>query len=76
MIIYTPMPHELIFENEAKEQLPVMEIDYMGIPVQVQLQSAFSCRVERIISTNPDDYLDPRIQPGAVLHYSPSEFAR
>ncbi|MBM7694772.1 hypothetical protein JOC77_004249 [Peribacillus deserti] len=75
MIIYTTVPQELIFHNEAEQPPIMMEIDYRGISLQVQCHSPFSFMVERILSTDPDHFLDPEVQPGTILRYSPSEFA-
>ncbi|WP_409294325.1 YlzJ-like family protein [Peribacillus sp. SCS-26] len=76
MILYTTVPHEQIFLTDVLHEPQMMDIDYRGIQMQVEYMSPTCFRIDRIISTDPLHYLDPDIQPGSLLHYSPSDFAR
>lgn len=71
MILYTIYDPDIIFNyeslynNEANTKYSEIYVD--GIMVQaVQLNNSDYC-VNRIISTNPMDYLNPKLQPGSIV---------
>jgi len=71
MILYTIYDPNVIFnnhsygDNQANASYSEMNVD--GIMVQVSQTNNTDFRVERIISTNPADYLNPRFQPGSII---------
>lgn len=72
MILYTIYDSNIIFGNtgfsEQKTNTNYSEMNVDGIMVQVcQVNNNSGFCVERIISTNPTDYLNPKLQPGAVI---------
>lgn len=70
MILYTIYDPNAIFEyrdfNDRQASKFHNEINIDGIMLEVS-QSNKDYRVERIISTNPADYLNPRFQPGSLV---------
>jgi len=70
MILWTVMPLELVFGQEDISN-PYDEIDYDGTKLMVERVSINQCRVVRLLSSNPQDYLRDDIQPGAMLTYKP-----
>jgi hypothetical protein len=71
MILYTIYDPDIIFNyespynNEANTKYSEIYVD--GIMVQaVQLNNNDYC-INRIISTNPMDYLNPKLQPGSIV---------
>ncbi|SDF76421.1 YlzJ-like family protein [Sporolituus thermophilus] len=70
MILWTVMPLEIVLEG-LDAQPNYEEIDYNGLTVVVERLSPVQCRVIRIISTDPQDYLRSDLQPGTVLTYQP-----
>jgi hypothetical protein len=71
MILWTIMPLELVFGQEDVSN-SYEEVEYDGIKMMVERMSANQCRIVRILSTDPQDYLRGPIQPGVVLTYKPS----
>jgi hypothetical protein len=67
MILYTTMPQDLIFQTEAMEYGKHSFINYEGIPLMVEMDDNHDYRVLRVMSSNPDDYLDSRCCPGTIL---------
>ena len=67
MILYTTMPQDLIFQTEAMEYGKHTVIDYEGIPLLVEMDDNHDYRVVRVMSSNPDHYLDGRLCPGTIL---------
>lgn len=72
-ILYTIVPPEAIFgmdgeveEDEAGEELAV---EIQGVPMLVEPTGMGCGKVRRILSTNPQDYLDPRWQPGTKVYW-------
>jgi hypothetical protein len=71
MLVWTVLPLELVLAEPAAP--PVYEqLDYAGVTVQVEKLSPLECRIVRLISTEPLDYLRPEVQPGVVLTYRPT----
>ncbi|MPM45097.1 hypothetical protein SDC9_91782 [bioreactor metagenome] len=70
MILWTVMPLELVFGQQDVSN-PYEEIDYAGTKMMVEKMPFNQCRVVRILSSNPMDYLRSDIQPGVVLSYQP-----
>ena len=69
-MLYTIMPVEQIFSTTSSgqnEQLveAVLEID--GRRALCQRDAEGKWRLERLLSTDPNDFLDPRWQPGSIV---------
>lgn len=68
MILYTIVPPEVIFRyDEPKETKDYMEIEYLGEKVVVMPLSNNSFKIDRVISTSPKAYLNPRLMPGEII---------
>ena len=70
-IIYTPLPIELVLEGIDKEGPPYQEMEVNGVKLLVEQQSMDKCRVVRLLSTNPADFLKNEYQPGTELKFVP-----
>lgn len=69
MVLYTIMPPvewEATFEA-GEEWAAFEEIERDGRRFLVWSEGPLRGRIARVLSTNPDDYLDPRWQPGERL---------
>jgi hypothetical protein len=71
MILYTIFPEEVIFaeaepENRSFEADPV-EIEQGGIRLMVRPHPGGRMEVVRVISTDPQDFMNPKWQPGMIL---------
>lgn len=69
MILWTVMPIELVFA-EQESATPYEEVEYAGTKLMVERLSPTEGQVVRVISSNPDDFLNPKYQPGTRLTYS------
>lgn len=65
MILYTVMPLEAIFQEDEGGGYQDLIIE--GVQLEVEQTTPGRGRITRIISTNPQDYLDPRWQPGTEV---------
>lgn len=68
MVLYTPVAFEDIFAPSPDTQ-PLSERWIRGRLCLVRLGKDGMPRLERLISTDPNDYLDPDFQPNAVLQW-------
>ncbi len=69
MIIHTPMPLELVLDGSDEFRPSYEEIDISGRKVLVERKDATHASVVRILSTNPADFLDPTLFPGAIITF-------
>jgi hypothetical protein len=72
MILYTIYDHNMVLGGgnggpASQEYQNYSEMSIDGVKVQVSQHSTSQFQVERIISTDPFDYLNPKIQPGCII---------
>ncbi|MEH6904952.1 YlzJ-like family protein [Neobacillus drentensis] len=70
MILYTMMPSELIFPYEAESPSNQQMVSYQGIPLLVEMMDGQNVQVVRILSTDPQHYMDNQICPGAKISFA------
>ncbi|PLR84269.1 ribonuclease [Bacillus canaveralius] len=69
MILYTMMPEELIFPAEGDVYSKQKLINLDGIPLMVELDDDQSYRVIRVLSSDPQHFMDSRCTPGAKISF-------
>ncbi len=71
MILYTIYDHNVVMgsspSDNTENSLNYSEISIDGVQVEVSRYGNSDYQVQRIISTNPYDYLNPKIQPGTII---------
>ena len=70
MILYTMMPQELIFPTETVSASKQMMVNYEGVPLLVEMTDTQDVQVIRVLSTDPQHYMDDRIHPGSKISFS------
>ena len=68
-MLYTIVPMEQIFpaNSEQKEQGVEAVLDIDGRRAICRRDHEGRWRLERLLSTDPNDFLDPRWQPGSIV---------
>ncbi|NLP13797.1 MAG: hypothetical protein GX383_04835 [Clostridium sp.] len=68
MILYSIVPPEVVFKDffEWADQNN-LELNYLGEKVVVVPLSNNRYRIERVISTSPKAYLNPKLMPGSII---------
>ncbi len=67
MILYTTMPQEFIFPTEAESFTKQQTVTYQGVSLIVEQMDAQNVQVVRVLSSDPQHFLDERICPGAKI---------
>ncbi|MBN8434649.1 YlzJ-like family protein [Priestia flexa] len=68
MILYTMMPQELIYPDTTQAELPKQKMmQYNGISMLVEENEYNQKQIVRILSTDPQHYLDKKYYPGQIL---------
>ncbi|HOP73873.1 MAG TPA: YlzJ-like family protein [Bacillota bacterium] len=67
MILYTIYPLEMVLEEESEEQTQEVEIKAGSVSLMCQCLPGGEMKISRVISTNPQDYLNPQWQPGKTI---------
>jgi hypothetical protein len=74
MVLYTIVPMEYIFgeENDSKEEPErknpeEVEIKQGAVNLIAQPLPGGQMKITRVISTNPQNYLNPEWQPGSII---------
>jgi hypothetical protein len=68
MLLWTIMPIDMVLDGVDKVTA-YQEIDYAGLRVMVEKLGPEQCRIVRLLSTAPEDFLRPEVQPGCVLTF-------
>ena len=72
MIIYSTMPLELIFENfRDVEKQEIEEVQFGAATMMIEPTGKYEGRIIRLISPNPQDYLNPSYAPGQKIYFRP-----
>lgn len=72
MIMYTAMPLELVFDGYAEFNPTYAEVEYNGVKMLIESAGPFQGKIVRLLSSNPQDYLNPNYSPGTVIHFRSS----
>lgn len=67
MTFYTILPVEQVFPHEPTVHSNYFEMTYNGVNVVVEHDGGKTFRIHRIISTDPLDFLNEKVQPGALI---------
>jgi hypothetical protein len=71
MIMYTPLPLESVLEGMDGMTDDLSEISMNGVRLQVKMLSGNQAQVVRLISPDPQQYLNPAYAPGSYIHFQP-----
>ena len=71
MILYTPVPPELIWATETNQTMNLQEIEHQGVTLLVQPLGMNTGRIVQIRSTDPYVFLRQEYQPGRVINFLP-----
>jgi hypothetical protein len=69
MILYTMMPQEMIYPTSEEEYGRQLLISYQGVPLLVEPTTDRSYQVIRIVSTDPQHFLNETLLPGTKISY-------
>ncbi|MFZ5987299.1 MAG: YlzJ-like family protein [Bacillota bacterium] len=68
MILYSIVPPEVVFDNYDKGGgQGYIEIEYLGEKVVVMPLTNNRYMIDRVISTSPKAFLNPKLMPGEVI---------
>lgn len=70
MILYTMMPHEQIFPPSEEASTREVMLSYNGIPIMAEWTENQEYQVIRVMSTDPNHFLEPSCMPGAKISFS------
>lgn len=70
-LLWTAIPMELVTEGMFPQAEACVEVDVDGRTLQVLPGTDGMGTVQRLISLQPADYLDPRFQPGSRVSITP-----
>ena len=70
MVIYSPVPAEFLLSPPAEDR-QFKEIPYGEARILTEVVGEGVCKVVRLISSNPEDYLNPDLQPGCEVLFKP-----
>ncbi|WP_462409289.1 YlzJ-like family protein [Neobacillus sp. Marseille-QA0830] len=70
MILYTMMPYELVFPYETDGYAKQQVVTYNGIPLVVETDGSQYAQVVRVLSSDPQHFLNDQICPGTKISFA------
>ena len=70
-LIYTPLALEDVLTEKDSQESNFQEIEMEGKKLIVEPVGDYEVKVTKLISSDPNDYLDNRFQPGNIITYLP-----
>lgn len=68
MILYSIIPIDVVFGSDNSEEgYNFVEVEYEGEKIEVTPLQGSTYRVNRLISTSPKTYLNPKLMPGSII---------
>ena len=72
MIIYSVMPMEMIMKNVDTTEYNYQEAEIDGLKMLVEpVPHSGEVKIVRLMSPDPQDYLNPRYMPGQTIYFRP-----
>jgi hypothetical protein len=72
MIIYSAMPLELVYQGFDEFDPQYEEVEHNGMSMIIEPSGPYQGKIVRLLSCNPQDYLNPSHTPGTVIHFRSS----
>jgi hypothetical protein len=69
LLLYTLMPLETVLEGIDKKY-EYKEIDVDGVTLVVESVGINQGKIVRLLSSDPQDYLNPSFSPGKIITFS------
>lgn len=64
------MPQELIFPAEEVTASKQMMVTFQGIPLLVEMSDQQNVQVVRVMSSDPQHFMDDRLNPGSKISFA------
>lgn len=71
MILHTMMPHEQVFPTNEEAFAKQKVIEAHGVQLVVQPYSNDQWQIVRLLSSDPNDYLNGKYAPGQLIAMKP-----
>lgn len=71
MILHTIVPLDIVLQGIEDYQPSYSEVEIAGVKMLVEQTGLDQGRIVRILSTNPEDYLNSSLQPGRIIKFIP-----
>jgi hypothetical protein len=69
MTIHSIMPLEVIFAGADQQTYDYVEVTFEGILMLVELVGINQAKIVRLLSCQPNDYLNEAYKPGALIRF-------
>lgn len=66
MVIYSPWPAEMLYSDQTRE---FVEVPFGEATLITEVDAQGVCKIVRLVSSDPADYLNPLLQPGMEIRY-------
>lgn len=72
-LLWTVFPIEQVLQTEPAIDIRELEVRVSGVKALAEKDSSGGYRLKRLLSTDPNDFLRPEMQPGQAVKVCPAD---
>lgn len=65
--MWTIIPPEVIWEGIEEKSKDLLQLEWLGVQMLVEPLQFAQGKIVRLLSTEPNDFLRPELQPGSII---------
>lgn len=69
--MWTIIPPEVIWEGIEEKPKDLLQLEWLGVQMLVEPLQFGQGKIVRLLSTEPNDFLRPELQPGSIIDLMP-----
>ncbi|SJZ31594.1 YlzJ-like family protein [Selenihalanaerobacter shriftii] len=71
MVYYSIIPGDMIFTEEEENEVELLEVEVNGVTMVIDQTEIDKGKVVKVISSDPQDYMQLDYQPGNKIEFTP-----
>jgi hypothetical protein len=69
--MWTIIPPEVIWEGIEEKPKDLLQLEWLGVQMLVEPLQFAQGKIVRLLSSEPNDFLRPELQPGSIIDLIP-----
>jgi hypothetical protein len=69
--MWTIIPPEVVWEGIEEKPKDLLQLEWLGVQMLVEPLQFAQGKIVRLLSSEPNDFLRPELQPGSIIDLIP-----
>ncbi|NLJ24565.1 MAG: hypothetical protein GX354_03930 [Firmicutes bacterium] len=70
-MMWTIIPPEVVWEGIEEKPKDLLQLEWLGVQMLVEPLQFAQGKIVRLLSSEPNDFLRPELQPGSIIDLIP-----